>query len=854
VAHPKVISIDSETAGAIKGFKQTLYHPQRILYTDGIPLHELIRTVSITIPVEDPRCPIESTANSATRSTNCGPYTGDSNTSEVTTSSKITSWSGLRLVSLKQARTMVLVMKEAEHRRVLAKWLAHADTLVGTNLPFDIACLRTQKEFRHLLSGQHQIIDTQVLNSLHWENRPERSLKNLGPVFRLYKYDPEKTLANDHQFEGDWDPDHHFYVASDSWNSMLLARALAQRIIRDWPDTDKLSPFCFEMFSDCLWFAVRLAEAGIPMSRVMLEDLHRRCAATAEGATKALKELGLTIAGEGSDRSKREFIESAFRMLDDAGVAAKLGLPTMLKHHLVQFTKGGKLSITDRTRSVITLLSKELPEWIGSSSPVMGSGIPLSSPSPSPSDSPSTVADSTTLRRAIDLWDDFARAQKIMSSYTAPLLYRRRSQTKQPLDSVLIPQPETPLWVRLLSASKPQPSSNDGCSVSGTTVSGPSPSSTSPSQPTLSCTLPPSSEPSTSSSKLPAIPNASPPSTGATPPTSPLRFDRWDVWLGYPTVYVTPGPTKDTSSDWGGQRQARLSIKNPAAQTFPPEVKACERSRWGDEGCIVAMDLAQIELRVPAVLSGEPTLVTEFNTPKPDLHGKRAVYVFGDDVAAQYPFHKGPPESGWRSGDMRSDPRQWAKKLNFEDLYWAMERKMQLVMLKDSGRLFPLDFFRGIVASRPALRPVLYAWQEALLWEATRHGRLVLPFTGHSRNFEGYDYSRRKYREYDEERGKDETSEVLNFPIQTTAAVVIHRIAARVHKKMPSLAHINPPVYCYINRHDALFFDCRRERKDEVIGLISEAVTYVEKQEYWSWLTERYGHSVPLVGEIKVAA
>jgi hypothetical protein len=178
---------------------------------------------------------------------------------------------------------------------------------------------------------------------------------------------------------------------------------------------------------------------------------------------------------------------------------------------------------------------------------------------------------------------------------------------------------------------------------------------------------------------------------------------------------------------------------------------------------------------------------------------------------------------------------------------------MQATALIDMGLLLPSDFYKEIVRTRPMVRPVLYAWQEQRLWEVTKLGYSIVPFTGHSRNFEGYDYARRKYRhERDEELGKDETSEVLNHPIQTIAANTLHRIAACLGHKLPGLHYERPPVYCYKNVYDSLAFDCKNSYLPELTAHIQTAVQYVETKEYWSWLVDHYGHSVPLKYDISI--
>lgn len=297
------------------------------------------------------------------------------------------------------------------------------------------------------------------------------------------------------------------------------------------------------------------------------------------------------------------------------------------------------------------------------------------------------------------------------------------------------------------------------------------------------------------------------------------------VGLAFPSFYMVPGSVKDTSDSTGGQKQGRLSARSPAVTTFPAEIKKCVQSRWGDEGAIIGADLSQIELRTAALHSGDETLLRNYREGR-DLHSDRAVYVFGPDIVN---------DPGWRSGDMRDDPRQWSKTLNFEDLYLAGARKMQSIMLEDSGRLFSLDFFHTIESSRSMLRPGLWDWQQRMIAEALRVGALILPVTGHSRWF----------------LGAEKPNEIVNFPIQTTAAITMLAIQRRLHRLLPPLTQKRPDIYLFTNWYDAAYFDVKRLLIPDLEAMFAEAVEYVEKREYWAWMQEETGNEVPLKYEIK---
>ena len=887
------ISIDIETYGAVEGKDQTLFHPMRCLYTDQIPLDQLIKTVSITIPEYTPwNCP-PSIATDAP-SSSISRYLSTASVPSVRT-----------LAGLRPGESMTLVMKAPEHREILRSSLRQADTLLGHNIPFDLLFLRTQPDLRPLLGGHHTLIDGMVLNNVHWESRPEKSLKDIGVVRRLYRYKRSGTLKDGHKFIDEWDENLHFYNASDSHNTILEIADFARAILRDWPDTPKTSPFCIEFYSDAMWFAIRLAEAGIPMSRVMLERLHAKCLTTTAEALITLKQdYGLVIGGEGSDESKRKFLDAALALLDNSPIPARLGLKSVLDHKMVELTKKRRqLSLGDQNRAFISLLLKDIPcptpnasssgssessleqpslpsEHMGTLPSKKCGQNPISSPlnsklvapllcsSASALASPASAGSSSIMtteriQQAFKLWNQYAAASKTLSSYTRTLLVEKTgAKVKNPLEAAIIPQPGCPKWIENLPGFvrlQPQPPKEKSCPKSnvvgsrssGKTGLGLKKLSTSTPDPAQLSLFP------TTSSTTTDIAEPSPPTTSEVPSSRELKScratgQRWDTWLAYPTIYVVPGPTKDTSGDSGGQKQARFSIKNPAFQTFSREVMDCQGSRWGDEGCLVSFDLSQIELCVPALISGEPSLVDAFNN-KWDLHGRTAETLFGTaTLTAKYPELLHHPLDKWRKvcEAFSEYEGQLGKTINFAEAYWAQAKRMQATCLKDLGLLLPIEFFYEVVQSRPLRRPVLYAWQEAHLWEVTKKGYSIVPFTGQSRNFEGYDYSYRKNRIFLEDK-KDETSEVLNHPIQTLAANVTHRISAKLHKILPALNHPDPPCFAYGNVYDAIKFDCKKSFRKELEEGIRTAIDFVEKKEYWSWLIEHYGHSVPLGFEIK---
>jgi len=302
---------------------------------------------------------------------------------------------------------------------------------------------------------------------------------------------------------------------------------------------------------------------------------------------------------------------------------------------------------------------------------------------------------------------------------------------------------------------------------------------------------------------------------------------REDTWLGYPTWFITPGPFKDGGGGEGGTKQGRITCKNPAAQTFPPQIKRLMQSRFED-GCIAYFDLSQIELRVAALLSGDHSMVSIYQEGG-DIHSDMTLSVFGEDIGNS-------PEFG--TGDMRTDPRQWGKTTNFLILYRGKWQKLQATLQELSGREFPEDFCRGVVDKAWEARQGLWSWQEHRILEARNTGLLSVPITGQSRSFRGGE--------------KFEENEMVNFPVQTIAGNVLLSIHTRLRQTALALTRRNAPIRPFLNVYDAIIFDLRRDLYPELEAAFRDAVLWVQEEGYWSELQELTGHRVPIEFESKI--
>jgi hypothetical protein len=689
---PRVISLDIETYGAAatngSGTMlpvQTVFHPARAIATDGVARQDLVLTCAITVAAAEPP-----PANMPG------------------------SWNLDGVAALVPGPTFTLNLTDPTTHPILLAWLRHAHTIVGMNLPFDILWLRAFSPAIALaLNGRHTLIDLSVVNFLHSELRPERSLKSLGPVLGTHAYNDAATLKDGRRFPSPTCPDLHSYNAQDTHNTMLAVAHLAARIKRDYPGTDKLGEYSVHHFSETLWSTIRMSEAGIPFSLPRLNALEQDLLRQAETASECAAAGGVLIEGEGSVQSQREFMT---RCIEDIIPAH----PDFLSHPLLTYTEK----------------AKEL-SWFSENRRLIASHLPDSHPA----------------RTIFECADRHSTAQKLVSSYTYPLLRHRRTK---PTDrsSVLLKRTDCP-----------------------------------------------------------------------------------DIGIAYPTWYTVPSVPKDSGSE-GGTIQARITCKNPAAQTFPSVIKDCEASRFPG-GSIVSFDLSQIELRVAAILSGEPTLLAAFNDGL-DLHTQRTLAIFGQDAKDRPDFKA---------------LRQIGKTVNFADLFGASSARLQRSVLDMSGTLYPLSFFDQIVASR--YEPRLVEWQHSLCREAETRGYIELPYTGHTRTFTGFRLdqrawnTRRELRQVLARGGKSMISEVCNFPVQATAGNVMLAIQNFIHRTLGPLtsptSHKQPHLFLQV--YDALYFDCPPGTEQQAADMMWAAVEFVGTVGYWHQLCKRSGHHAPLVYE-----
>lgn len=225
----------------------------------------------------------------------------------------------------------------------------------------------------------------------------------------------------------------------------------------------------------------------------------------------------------------------------------------------------------------------------------------------------------------------------------------------------------------------------------------------------------------------------------------------------------------------------RFSSANPNVQQIPREARFRRAFRAAPGRKLVICDLAQIELRIMAWLSGDPRMTEAFRQGE-DPHAVTAALVLG----------KRPEEVTKRE-------RQMAKAVNFGLIYGMSAATLREYALNDYGvemteeeaAAFRRRFFEAYRGVRK--------WHERQDREA-RAAREVRTASGRCRRWRDSDMP---------------PTELFNSPDQGTGADILKRAMARLRWPLAALgAEIVASV------HDELVVECPADRAEEAAALV----------------------------------
>jgi DNA polymerase-1 len=255
----------------------------------------------------------------------------------------------------------------------------------------------------------------------------------------------------------------------------------------------------------------------------------------------------------------------------------------------------------------------------------------------------------------------------------------------------------------------------------------------------------------------------------------------------------------------------RLSSSDPNSQNLPrgntSPIKECIVPRFDG---IMNADISQIELRVPAQLSGDKIMIKEFQDGE-DLHTNTRKDIMHITQSKEH--------------------RVWAKIFNFRMIYGGTEYgffkdpKMPAWSLARWGRVIKKYFKKYAGISN---------WQENNIKSVIRNAGILAIPTGRT-----YKFRLGKFGKYNER-------EIKNYPVQGIAGADILPLAAVIiwktmkKRKMQSL-----PI---LTVHDSIVFDYVNSEKQELAQLCFDVFNNLPKyiKQYWgiNWV-------VPITGEIE---
>lgn len=249
-----------------------------------------------------------------------------------------------------------------------------------------------------------------------------------------------------------------------------------------------------------------------------------------------------------------------------------------------------------------------------------------------------------------------------------------------------------------------------------------------------------------------------------------------------------------------GAATGRLSCHEPNLQNIPQESKWASAIRnvfqAPQNHSLVSFDYSQIELRVLASLSQDPTLINAFQN-REDIHSLTAQKIFGipEKEAVSY------------------QQRRTAKTLNFGIIYGMGSRSFaqQSGLSTQEAKRFIEKYFEEFSTVKD--------WQQSVLQEARRKG-YVQNKNGRIRTVEGIHAAHQRF-------ASEAERIAINMPLQSLAADILKIAMIRVSKQLTKPAYKD--VHMILTIHDELLFEIpnnllQDEKESEVINVIRSAM------------------------------
>ena len=253
-----------------------------------------------------------------------------------------------------------------------------------------------------------------------------------------------------------------------------------------------------------------------------------------------------------------------------------------------------------------------------------------------------------------------------------------------------------------------------------------------------------------------------------------------------------------TSYNQTATATGRLSSSEPNLQNIPIRTEEGRRIREAfipEEGWVLlGADYSQIELRILAHLSADPTLIEAFRREE-DIHTRTACEVFG----------VGPNE-------VTPEMRREAKVINFGIIYgmspYGLSKELG-VEPKVAARYIE-DYFRRYQGVK--------AFIEGVISEAKRKGYVTTLF-GRRRPLPEINSTNRTARQFAERTA-------INTPVQGTAADLIKMAMVNIYKR---IREEGLRAKLIIQVHDELILEVKEEELEKVKGMVKEEMEGVSE-------------------------
>ena len=229
-----------------------------------------------------------------------------------------------------------------------------------------------------------------------------------------------------------------------------------------------------------------------------------------------------------------------------------------------------------------------------------------------------------------------------------------------------------------------------------------------------------------------------------------------------------------------GTATGRLSSKNPNLQNIPVRSESGRAIREAfvarDGYKLVGIDYSQIELRLLAHFSGDPTLVNAFNADE-DVHYQTAVTVFGEEEA--------------------KEKRNIAKTINFGLIYGMGARKLgeTLNIPTKEAKSYIDSYFENFSTVKEYMKSI-----EEKAMEDDKVSTLI----GRNRPFDFGSATGMMKATY--------LREAVNTVFQGSAADLIKLSMNKIYKKYKN----NDDIKILLQIHDELIFEIKKEKIDEI--------------------------------------